>query len=288
MGYIPIVMDQDQETSHSKSRSDLALSASLRLLSPLVKMLLHEGVTYPHFAQALKQVFLEAAARIIEERDGRPNDSNISVLSGVHRKDVREWRTAGKPHPPAKTLSVAMQVFTRWASDPAYRDEKGEPRLLERGGASGSFEELAASVSNDVHPRTVLEELLRLGIVAAEKQDDVGTPARLRLCTGAFVPKEGYAEMLQLFSDNVGDHLAAAARNLGGSEAPLLEQSVYANHLSAESAEALSALSRGLWAGVFQQMVRTATLLSKQDEGVAGAEERVRLGMYFYRESGKP
>ncbi|MDD5174962.1 MAG: DUF6502 family protein [Sterolibacterium sp.] len=271
----------------TESRSDLALAASLRLLPPLVAMLLHEGVTYPHFAQALKQVFLEAAAKIIEEREGRPNDSNISMLSGVHRKDVREWRKAGKPRPPAKTLSVAMQVFTRWASDPAYRDEKGEPRLLVRGGASGSFEELAASVSNDVHPRTVLEELLRLGVVAADDAGGDGSSTRLRLCAGAFVPKEGYAEMLQLFTDNVGDHLAAAARNLEGSDAPLLEQSVYANGLRAESADALNALSRGLWAGVFQQMVRTATLLSQQDQGIEGADERVRLGMYFYRESDK-
>jgi len=271
----------------SESRSDLALAASLRLLSPLVTMLLHEGLTYPHFAQALKQVFLESAATIIDEREGRSNDSNISMLSGVHRKDVREWRKVGKPRPPARTLSVAMQVFARWASDPAYRDEQGEPRLLERGGASGSFEELAAAVSNDVHPRTVLEELLRLGVVATDKQGGEGKTTRLRLCAGAFVPREGYAEMLQLFSDNVGDHLAAAARNLAGSEAPLLEQSVYANGLTTESADALNTLSRGLWAGVFQQMVRTATLLSKQDEGVDGADERVRLGMYFYRESGK-
>jgi len=281
-------MDSSEASNTTESRSDLALAASLRLLSPLVTMLLREGVTYPHFAQSLKQVFLESAAKIIDERDGRSNDSNVSVLSGVHRKDVREWRRAGKPRPPAKTLSVAMQVFARWVSDPAYRDEQGEPRLLERGGASGSFEALAASVSNDVHPRTVLEELLRLGVVALDNQAGEATPTRLRLCSGAFVPKEGYAEMLQLFADNVGDHVAAAASNLVGTEAPLLEQSVYANGLSSESADALDALSRGLWAGVLQQMVRTATLLSKQDQGIAGADERVRLGMYFYRESGKP
>ncbi|MCX7170379.1 MAG: DUF6502 family protein [Proteobacteria bacterium] len=281
-------MDSSEASNTTESRSDLALAASLRLLSPLVTMLLREGVTYPHFAQSLKQVFLESAAKIIDERDGRSNDSNVSVLSGVHRKDVREWRRAGKPRPPAKTLSVAMQVFARWVSDPAYRDEQGEPRLLERGGASGSFEELAASVSNDVHPRTVLEELLRLGVVAADSEAGEATPTRLRLCSGAFVPREGYAEMLQLFADNVGDHVAAAASNLVGTEAPLLEQSVYANGLSTDSADALDALSRGLWAGVLQQMVRTATLLSKQDQGVAGADERVRLGMYFYRESGKP
>lgn len=267
----------------TQSRTDLALSASLRLLSPLVAMLLREGVNYTHFAQALKQVFLEEAAKTIEERGGRPNDSSISVVSGVHRKDVREWRQAGKPRAPAKTLSVAMEVYTRWASDPAYRDDRGEPRLLEQAGASGSFEALAASVSTDVHPRTVLDELLRLGIVATVNHDEDAMSTQLRLCDGAFVPREGYAEMLQLFADNVGDHIATATRNLAGTEAPLLEQSVFADGLSADSAMALSILARKLWAGVFQEMVNAATDLSRQDQGLDGAVERVRLGMYFHR-----
>ena len=269
----------------TESRNDLALSASLRLLSPLVSMLVREGVTYPQFAQALKQVFLESAVTTIEEREGRPNDSNISVLSGVHRKDVREWRTAGKPRSPAKNLSVAMEVFTRWTSDPAYSDKKGKPRLLERVGPSGSFEELATSVSNDVHPRTVLDELLRLGVVEPVGDDTDATPSRLRLCTAAFVPKEGYAEMLQLFADNVGDHIATATHNIAGINAPLLEQSIFADGLSNESAEALGSLARKLWAGVFRETVDAATQFTKQDQGQAGADERVRIGMYFYRAS---
>ncbi|OGT04634.1 MAG: hypothetical protein A2Z65_02570 [Gallionellales bacterium RIFCSPLOWO2_02_58_13] len=259
----------------------------MRLMSPLVELLLQEGVTYPRFTNALKKVFLESAQSVLEAKSARTNDSSISMLSGVHRKDVREWRKAGKPRPPVKALSVAMEVYTRWASDPSYRDGKGGPRLLERMGISGSFEELAASVSTDVHPRTVLEELLRLGVVAAANESGEGAPTLLCLCTGAFVPKEGYAEMLQLFADNVGDHIATAARNLEGSEAPLLEQSVFADGLSAESAAALGALARKLWADVFQEMARAATHLTQQDHGLSGAKERVRLGMYFYRNQGE-
>ena len=272
-----------------ESRSDLALEAALHLMSPLLEMLLQEGVTYPRFANALKKVFLEAAQNVLETQSvnetsaARVNDSSISLLSGVHRKDVREWRQAGKTLTPAKPLGAAMEVYTRWMSDTSYRDDKGEPILLERTGTTHSFEALAMSVSTDVHPRTVLDELLRLGVVAMEDDSETATSSRLRLCTGAFVPKEGYAEMLQLFANNVGDHIATATRNIKGCEAPLLEQSVFADGLSAESAAALSALSRELWSDVFQQMVLAATHLTEQDQGIDGANERVRLGMYFYR-----
>lgn len=269
----------------TESRSDLALAASLRLLTPLIAMLLREGITYPHFAQALKQVFLEAAVGNIEARGGRSNDSNLSVLSGVHRKDVREWRKAGRPLPPARNLSAAMQVFTRWVSDPAYCDKKGKPLLLERGGSAGSFEELAASVSTDVHPRAVLEELLRLGVVESVSRGGKDGASKLHLCSEAFVPAEGYAEMLQLFADNVGDHIAAASHNLGGEGEPMLEQSVFADGLSPQSADILGVLARKVWARAFSEMVREATRLSQQDEGQPDADRRVRLGMYYYQDS---
>lgn len=283
VGYIPISMDANQEPDKTDSRGDLALAASLRLLAPLVTLLLREGVTYPHFAQALKQVFLEAAVPIIEEQQGRPNDSSISVLSGVHRKDVREWRRVGKPRAPAKTLSVAMQVFARWANDPAYCDEKGQPRQLVRGGGPGSFEELASSVSNDVHPRTLLEELLRLGVVTIIDEGVEPASQRLRLCAEGFVPKDGIAEMLRLFSDNLGDHMATAVQNIKGSSGPMLEQSVYANKLTHQSAETLNALSRQIWSRAFHEVVTEATRLCREDEQNPEANQRIRFGMYYYK-----
>ena len=83
----------------TESRSDLALAASLRLLPPLVAMLLHEGVTYPHFAQALKQVFLESAATIVDEREGPAGSETIlhtpEIVSSFAPYDlVRQMRAS--------------------------------------------------------------------------------------------------------------------------------------------------------------------------------------------------
>lgn len=268
-----------------ESRSDLSLEAALRLMSPLVELLLHEGVTYPRFANALKKTFLEAAQSILEADSARVNDSSISVLSGVHRKDVREWRSAGRPRPQAKIAGAVMEVFTRWASDPDYCDERGRPRTLDRAGGPGSFEALAASVSNDVHPRTVLQELTRLGVVRLRESESDDGAGKVSLCADAFVPKEGAAEMLQLFADNVGDHICAATSNLMGERPPMLEQSVYADNLTPESAAALGALARQIWSGAFREFARKATVLDRQDRRKPDADQRVRFGMYYYHGS---
>jgi hypothetical protein len=266
----------------SESSADLSLAAALRLLAPLVELLLQEGVTYPRFVNALKTSFLESGTSILETNAARVNDSSLSTLTGIHRKDVREWRSVGQPLPKAKTFGATTEVFTRWASDPDYCDAQGQPRPLDRAGGPGSFEALAASVSNDVHPHTLLQELIRLGIARLVEDERDGSGEKVSLCVDAFVPKKGAAEMLQLFSDNVADHIAAATHNIGGGT-PMLEQSVFADHLSAESAAALSALARKIWSSAFHDIVREATMLSEKDEGQEGADQRIRIGMYFYR-----
>ena len=267
----------------SESRADLSLAAALRLMAPLVELLLREGVTYPRLANALKKTFLESATGVLEASSARVNDSSISTLTGIHRKDVREWRSVGQPRPQAKTFGAVMEVFTRWASDPEYCDAQGRPLVLERSGGPGSFEALAASVSNDVHPKTVLQELIRLGVARRAEAAPDGSGDRVSLCADAFVPRQGAAEMLQLFSDNVGDHIAAAAHNLTGGNAPMLEQSVFADGLRPESAAALGALARRIWSDAFHDVVREATELSDQDQAQPGADRRIRIGMYFYQ-----
>lgn len=264
------------------SRSDLSLGAALRVMAPLVEWLLQEGVTYPQFANALKQTFLDAAPAVLEASSTKVNDSSISTLTGVHRKDVRAWRAIGRPLRQAKTFGTVMEVFARWSTDPVYCDRQGRPRVLDRVGGLGTFEALATSVSSDVHPRTLLRELIRLGIASRVDIESDAEGDRVSLNMHALVPKEGTAEMLQLFSDNVGDHLAAATNNLRQSGPPMLEQSIFADHLRPESVARLNSLAREIWLRAFHEVVRDATTLCAQDRGNDGADRRVRFGMYFY------
>jgi hypothetical protein len=263
-----------------ESRAELSLAAAIRVMAPLVEWLLREGVTYSRLVSALKQTFLDAAPRVLENNSTKLNDSSVSALTGIHRKDVREWRCVGKPLPQAKAFGAVMEVFVRWSSDAAYCDSRGRPRILSLGSGPGSFESLAASVTNDVHPQTLLRELVRLGIVT--RLETNAEHAKVKLSTEAFVPKAGAAEMLQLFSSNVADHLAAATHNLMQSGTPMLEQSVFADDLCPESVTAMNALARQIWLRAFQEVVRDATLLIEQDRGQRGADQRVRIGMYFY------
>jgi hypothetical protein len=148
--------------------------------------------------------------------------------------------------------------------------------VLPRAGARRSFETLCRELSNDVHPRAVLDELLRLGHVALEGD-------RVVPLVTAFVPAPRIDEMTAIFAANAADHLAAAVSNLTANAPPFLEQSVYADGLTRDSVDALHAEARAAWARVFESMVGQARERVARDRESDGVE-RVRFGVYFFSE----
>lgn len=260
----------------------LALEAVRVLMAPIVRWLLRHGVHYGAFAEVLKGVFLDEARRELA-RSGQPQASHsaLSLLSGLHRKDVRTLLDAHTPRDLRPGVPVASQVFTRWLGDPLLRDAHGALLPLPRSGAMPSFDALARSVSNDVHPRTVLDELVRLALVRVE--DDRVLPVQ-----AAFVPSEDLTALTSLFAANAADHLSAAVRNLTEDGPRQLEQAVFADGLSAESAAVLAACAREAWKDAFDRFVATARPRLDLDNAAdlpAAARHRVRFGAYFHAET---
>jgi hypothetical protein len=67
----------------------------------------------------------------------------------------------------------------------------------------------------------------------------------------------------------------------------MLEQSVYADDLRPDSVVAMHALARQLWSTSFHAIVREATAMSERDRGNADADQRLRIGMYFYTDANR-
>jgi hypothetical protein len=265
-----------------KNQPTLALDRVLRVLQPLVRLLLRNGVTYTVFAAALKRVFLDAARQELAGRGMAQTDSALSLLSGVHRRDVRgltRGAAAASAVAPPAPLGLAAQVVARWMNDPEFLDARGASRPLPKSGGPGSFDALVAGVSRDVRPKAVLDELQRLGVVH-------DTEAGLVLEGSGFAPRQGFEEMSWLFAQNLHDHAAAAVANLQG-EANFLEQSVFVDELTAASAERLREVSVQAWRAAFRTVMQEAQQRFDADQTQASAGQRrhrARFGVYFYSE----
>ena len=259
----------------------LAIREAAVLMTPIARWLLRNGVPYTTFVDVLKAVFIDVARAEIERAGGEATMSALSLLSGVHRKEVRKLTTesgAARRGESARSVPLASQVFTRWLTARRYRLRDGSPKPLPRTGAGASFETLARELSQDVHPRTVLDELIRLGLVRVD--GDLVVPA-----SASFTPSRRLDELTTLFAANASDHLAAAVHNLTEPGRRFLEQSVFADGLSETSVEQLRQKAVAAWLNAFETMVRDATERVEHDAALeADAQHRMRFGVYFYSE----
>ncbi len=260
----------------SAEHARLALREAAVLMAPVALWLLRSGVSYPAFADMLKAVFLQAARDELEGSDVAPTQSALSMLSGVHRKDVRAYTLEPASAQPQPRPTLPAQVLTHWLTDARYRAADGTPRALPRTGARRSFEALCHELSNDVHPRTVLDELLRLGHVVLDGERVVARAT-------SFVPSAHLDEMTALFSASASDHIAAAVSNITLKAPKYLEQSVYADGLTATSIELLHVAAREAWGQAFESMVTQARDRVDLDTASDG-NLRMRFGAYFFSE----
>ncbi len=255
------------------------------LVRPLVRTLIARGITAPAFYRLLKRVYVEVADADFRIEEQPPTDSRISLLTGVHRKDVREIRASDEPSweaTRAKTATFAT-VLGQWMSRPDYADGDGRPRTIARSGEPGKdFDSLVESVSRDIRPRTVLDELTRQGLVRETGE------GRLEIVADAVLGPSSDEHKIVFFAANVGDHLAAAAENLLSDAPPFLERAVFYNRLSEESVDRIEARARALSQGLLEELNREGGGLQAADRETGEGSERFRFGVYFYREGAAP
>jgi uncharacterized protein DUF6502 len=256
------------------------VAALTRLLRPLVRLMLNHGVTYPLLTDLLKSVYVEVAAEEFPVEGKKQTDSRISLLTGVHRKDVKRLRTEERrPENIPTAVSLGAQLVARWTGLPAYLDEDGEPRPLPRLASNGgpvSFEGLVESVSKDLRSRVVLDEWLRLGVARVDERD------RVCLNVAAFIPERGFDEKAYYFGRNVHDHLAAGAHNLLGERPPFTERSVYYDKLTPAAVDALAQRAKEAGMQALQTVNRHAMELQRQTASDPEATLRMNFGIYFY------
>lgn len=259
------------------------LSALRRIFRPMVRALIGKSIPLPAVIDLLKQAYVESAADQLVAEGKKPTDSQISVMTGVHRKDVKEYRSRIDSNETATPrLSAGAELIAVWLGSDAYLDAEGKPLPLPYApGKAGekSFSSLAESISKDVRPRVLLDNLERLGIASEDKLTGIVT-----LRAEAFLPRENYDEKIHYLGQNSGDHLEAAVTNIFADKPPFLDRSVYHDQLSAESAEELRRLSIEAGMKLLRQVNRKAFELSEKDKGNPESRHRINLGVFFFSE----
>ena len=251
------------------------------LLAPIAALAIAQGLPFAAIEDLLKAAFVDAARAAHPDQAAHRLVSRISTATGINRREVtRIAQTEGAPTPARR--SPATRVFTKWIADPALKTRGGAMRALPRSGPAPSFEALAHSVTRDVHPRSLLDELCRLGLARVEGE-------LVHLVRDSFVPSDDGARMLGFMGTNVGDHLRAAVANVLAHDPPHLEQAIFADELSPASLAAFRELMRTQWKALLAATVPALQSLIDDDRAAGRpADQRVRVGLYTFHDKMAP
>lgn len=256
-------------------RQRALLAALAQVLEPLAELCVSQGVAVQAVEETLRHAMVRAARRACLDANAQRLTSRLSAMTGLTRREVSRIESSTRPAR-AASRSLVTEIFTRWAFEPEYQGADQAPMALAVLGPAPSFEALAARVTRDVHARTLLVEMQRLGLVG--ERDD-----QLRLLKDSLVPQGDWTHMVGFMGDNVGDHFRAASANVRGDGQPHFEQSVLADELSQQSLAEVKTLITRQWQQLMRDIVpQLETLMAADERAGRKRDQAVRIGMYSW------
>ncbi|OIR04641.1 hypothetical protein GALL_133110 [mine drainage metagenome] len=273
-------MNKIAEVNSENPVTQRMLTALQRVLKPLIRLSLAQGINFQMLVETLKTVLVQVAEDEFKLQQRSQTDSRISLLTGLHRKDVHRLRD----QPDAllsqpQLVTLGSQLVGLWISDADFIDANGSPKALPRLASVGgdiSFDRLVSRVSKDIRARPVLDEWLRVGVVHIDENDYV------HLNTEAFVPSADFEGKLFFFQQNLHDHAAATAHNLMNQTPPMFERCVYYDGLTAASINELKALAEEQGMIALKTVNARAIELQVASQLPAEADQRFTFALYFY------
>lgn len=274
-------MPRAKSLPNATKTSSILIRSIRHVMRPVIRLMMRHGIVLKTLNELVKSVYTEEAEKEIAAAGGNATDLQISLMTGIHRKEVKRFRDEGyDSFMLSPTLCTGADVVTLWLTDRRFLSRRREPKPLttRRAESVDSFSTLVRAVDPELRPNAVLADMVRLGVVQVENE-------WAHLVVDAFVPQKGFDDKLQYLAENGHDFLATVVHNIGQPKAPMLEQSLSANAMSAASAEELERTARNLWKMVMQQVMERAIELEARDKAAGQVDTRINFGVYFYNES---
>lgn len=192
------------------SRLHAALFAALsKLLRPLVRIFLRNGLAYGQFVEVVKQVFVEVAYQEFQPGHRKQSDAHVAVVTGLTRKEVRRLRQIrhGKGAVAHEKYNRATRIISAWLNDPRFQDATGQAAVLPLEGPDGSFAELVRAYSGDMKTISMLSALEKAGTVRRDGD-------RIHLVKHAYIPSGDSIEKVNILGNDCNELLSTIDHNL--------------------------------------------------------------------------
>lgn len=260
---------------------NILVTALLRILRRLIRVLLRNGITYPEFAEYARRTYVETAWEDFPIEGRKPTVSRVAVVAGINRKEVKRLLESPLevPRDEEQRYNRAARVVTGWIRDVEFRESDGNPRALSLDDPDHGFPALVRRHSGDMPARAILDELVRVGTVRID--DD-----KVILMQRSYTPKGDDAQKLHIFGTDVGDLIATIDHNLQHQDMTLFQQKVSYDNVPQEAIEQWRTLSAKKSQQLLESLDSKLSSLDRDVNAEITGTGRIRtgIGIFYFEE----
>ncbi|HID81877.1 MAG TPA: hypothetical protein EYH06_08720 [Chromatiales bacterium] len=253
----------------------------LRLLRPLVRILLRNGMAYDSFSSLAKQVYVKVAFDDFAPDGKKQTISRVSALTGLTRKEVKRLHEL----PRSEAVEVrqrynrATRVIGGWLHDSRFKDKDGQIADLYLDETTPSFITLVKDYSGDIPTKAMLSTLEKAGSVKVED-------GKVILVKHAYIPGNDSTEKLNILGTDVAELTATIDHNLEQPEHPHFQRKASNKAVAAESLDEFRALMGKKSMDLLEEL--DAWMSAHEVENKEQPSEQTRqvsVGIYYYEDS---
>jgi len=253
-------------------------AATLKVLRPLVRVLLKNGISHAEFSEIGRRAFVEVGFRDFDIDGRKQTVSRVAVLTGLSRKEVLRIKLleTNSPLPENGPLNRATRVINGWLRDAEFLTPDGKALDLPLQGETASFAALVKRYSGDITAGAILSELLRAG--AVEKGGD-----NVSLCTRGYVPKYGKEDKVDILGICAADLLNTLEYNLTreGDDSRFQRAVVY-HRLPESVAREFESISKEKTSQLLVELNQWLAEKKRVAESDSGKKNNKRIGLGIY------
>jgi hypothetical protein len=254
------------------------------LLGPLVRILLRQGISYGEFSEVTKAVYVEIALKDFKVSGRKATKTRLAVMTGLTRKEVK--RVVDEAYKERFELRTNFnrlgRVLVGWHTDPDFTGPYGLPLELQYETSTPNdvtFSELVKRHSGDMSPRSILDELIRVGAV---RETDKGW---FRVVRRDYIPEaegihnfERVGSVIRNFINTVDFNMTKSAPGKGRFERLVLAD----DGMRSQDMPKFDAYLRERCQTVLEEMDNWITNLPKPDRNKGDVVIRTGLGIYHF------
>ena len=226
------------------------IRAARRVLRPLVRILLRNGITALTAQELIRKTYVDVAFEEFAPQGGKQTLANVSVQTGLNRKEVARLRKLEQiQDDDTGSRTRAGRVVAGWLTDPEFQSGAGFPLDLAFSGETPSFSDLVKKYSGDMYPSPLRDELLRTGAVKE-------VHGRLQMTSRGYVPATDEGTKIDILGTDTAEFVATIDHNVQGEQKPLLQYKVLAERLPEDQLEAFNEYSRRVSMGAVDEIRR--------------------------------